>query len=208
MQRTSFVALTLLSLVLAIYAVGVYGFLPLGRALHPDMRAVFEIYPFGIYTHVFASVAALVLGPFQFSARLRNAHLTLHRWMGRLYLGVGVLVGGLAGLFMAFHAFGGIASRLGFGALAVAWLYTGLRAYSAIRVRDIDSHRRWMIRNFALTFAAVTLRLWLPASIVSGIAFEVAYPAIAWLCWVPNLVVAEWLLSRRPHTLTLKANEA
>jgi hypothetical protein len=53
-----------------------------------------------------------------------------------------------------------------------------------------------MVRNFALAFAAVTLRLWLPAAVVSGIAFEDAYPVIAWLCWVPNLLAAELLFNR------------
>ena len=196
MRLTGFVALFVLSLGVAGYAVAVYAFLPLGAALHPDMLAAFEAHRTGIYAHVFASAVALTLGPFQFWARLRTARLGLHRWLGRLYLGVGVLVGGLAGLFMAFHAFGGPAARLGFGLLALAWLYTGLRAYLAIRARDLVSHRRWMVRNFALTFAAVTLRLWLPASIVSGFAFEVAYPVIAWLCWVPNLLAAELLFNR------------
>lgn len=206
MRRASFFALAFLSLGVAGYAVFAYAFWPLGRALHPDMRVAFEAHPVGIYTHVFASVIALVLGPFQLSARLRSAHLGLHRWMGRLYLGVGVLVGGLAGLFMAFHAYGGLVSRLGFGSLAVAWLYTGLRAWLAIRSGDTASHRRWMVRNFALTFAAVTLRLWLPAAVVSGVPFELAYPVIAWLCWLPNLVVAERFFNQahdpaiaRPH---------
>jgi hypothetical protein len=40
----------------------------------------------------------------------------------------------------------------------------------------------------------VTLRLYLPLSGAIGIPFDDAYPAIAWLCWVPNLVVAEWLV--------------
>jgi uncharacterized membrane protein len=196
MRHASFVALIVLSLGVAAYAVLVYSFLPLGRVVHPDMRATFETYRVCIYAHIFASVVALVLGPFQFSARLRSTRLNLHRWLGRLYLGVGVLIGGFAGLFMALHAFGGVVSRLGFGALAAAWLYTGLRAYFAIRAKDIALHRRWMVRNFSLTFAAVTLRLWLPASMVSGIPFELAYPVIAWLCWVPNLVVAELLFNR------------
>lgn len=129
----------------------------------------------------------------------------MHRWSGRLYLGIGVLIGGLAGLYMAFHAFGGLASRLGFGCLALGWLYTGFCAYRAIRARDIVSHRRWMVRNFSLAFAAVTLRLWLPTAMVSGIPFENAYPVIAWLCWVPNLVVAEMLFNQasRPKELRL-----
>jgi hypothetical protein len=114
------------------------------------------------------------------------------------------LVGGLAGLFMASHAFGGLAARLGFSCLALGWLYTGSRAYLAIRAADIASHRRWMVRNFALTFAAVTLRLWLPASIVSGITFEAAYPVIAWLSWVPNLLVAE-VLFNQTHNKQMRA---
>jgi uncharacterized membrane protein len=118
--------------------------------------------------------------------------------MGRVYLGVGVLVGGLAGLYMSCFAFGGLPARLGFGSLAMLWLFTGARAYLAIRAGDTAAHRRWMIRNFALSFAAVMLRLYIPASVISDIAFATAYPVIAWLCWVPNLLVAEWLV-RRPR---------
>ena len=199
MRLASFAALILLSLVVAGYAVSVYLFLPPGVTVHPDMRATFEAQRTGIYAHIFASAVALTLGPFQFSDRLRTRYRALHRWSGRLYLGIGVLVGGLAGLFMATHAFGGLVARAGFACLALIWLYTGLRAYLAIRARDIVSHRRWMIRNFALTFAAVTLRLLLPASMVSGIAFESSYPAIAWLCWVPNLLLAELLLRQTPE---------
>lgn len=197
MRLASFGLLVFLSIGVAGYAVAVYGFLPLGAAVHPDMRAAFETQRAAIYVHVFASVVALALGPFQFSARLRARRPALHRWSGRLYLGVGVLVGGLAGLFMAAHAFGGVTARPGFACLAIGWLYTGLRAYLAIRAHDIVSHRRWMVCNFALTFAAVTLRLWLPAAMASGIAFELSYPVIAWLCWVPNLVVAEYLFNKK-----------
>lgn len=196
MRVTSFLALIVLSLSVAAYAVVVYGFLPLGTMVQPEMRAAFETYRLGIYLHVFASAVALALGPFQFSAKLRATRPGLHRWIGRLYLGVGVLVGGAAGLFMAFHAYGGPVSRLGFAALATAWLYTGFRAYRAIRAGDVASHRRWMVRNFALTFAAVTLRLWAPAAFASGIPFELSYPVIAWLCWVPNLLVAELQFNR------------
>lgn len=190
-------AMLLLSLGVAGYALVMYTVAPLGRFLHPDMRAAFESNRVVVYVHVFASSVALLLGPFQFMDKLRAERINLHRWMGRLYLGVGVLLGGLAGLHMAFHAYGGIVSQLGFGALALAWLYTGMRAYLAIRARDVAAHRRWMVRNFALAFGAVTLRLWLPGSVAAGIPFELAYPAIAWLCWVPNLVVAEQILKRK-----------
>jgi uncharacterized membrane protein len=200
MNPAGFAAVAVLSFGVATYALVAYGLLPLGATVHPDMRAAFESQGAGIYAHVFASAFALLLGPFQFVQRLRAQHPALHRWSGRLYLGVGVLVGGAAGLYVAMHAFGGTVARAGFACLALAWLYTGLRAYLAIRARDVVAHRRWMVRNFALSFAAVTLRLWLPAAVVAGAPFESAYAAVAWLCWVPNLLVAELAFNRpRPE---------
>jgi len=193
LRSLSYVTLAVLSLGVVGYAIAVYVLLPLGAAVHPDMRETFVGHNrLGIYTHIFASSIALALGPFQFIASLRTARPALHRWAGRIYLGIGVLFGGLSGLLVAFNAYGGPIARAGFACLAFAWLYSGLRAYQAIRRRDITSHRRWMIRNFALTFAAVTLRLWLPGMVIAGIPMAIAYTAVAWLCWVPNLVYAEF----------------
>jgi uncharacterized membrane protein len=196
-KRIGLRVLAALSLGVAAYSIAVYGFFPPGRLVHPDMRAVFEAVRLGLYLHVFGSTFALALGPFQFSARLRARHVALHRVLGRLYLGVGVLLGGGAGFYMAFRAFGGIVSKAGFACLAMLWLFTGLRAFVAIRRREIAAHGRWMVRNFALTFAAVTLRIWLPGWVAAGVPFEAAYPVVAWLCWVPNAAVAEIVLRSR-----------
>ena len=198
MRLPGFAIMAFLSLGVAGYAVVAYGFLPLGSLLQPEMQATFRAFSLAIYAHVFGAILALALGPFQFSRTLRTRRPALHRWCGRLYLGVGILVGGLAGLFMSTHAFGGPVARWGFAGLALAWLYTGVRAYLAIRSGNVAAHQRWMVRNFALTFAAVTLRLYLPASALLGIPFESAYPVVAWLCWVPNLLVAEGLFNRTP----------
>jgi uncharacterized membrane protein len=204
MRLASYAVLVVLCLGVAGYALGVYSMLPLGTAVHPDMRPIFEAHGAAIYVHVFAAAFALILGPTQFSSRLQSRRPAVHRWFGRLYLGAGVLLGGVAGLVVAFQAFGGLGARAGFASLALAWLYTGFRAYRAIRARDIASHRRWMIRNFALTFAAVTLRIWVPASFVAGIPFAVAYPVIAWLCWVPNLLVAELIFKRQVSSISAR----
>ena len=185
-----------LALAVAAYALLVYALLPLGAAVHPDMRATYLAHEVGIYMHVFAASIALLLGPLQFYAGLRQRHMQVHRWLGRVYLGIGVFLGGLSGLYMAAFAFGGIAAKLGFACLALAWLYTGIRALAAIRRGAVVEHRKWMVRNFSLTFAAVTLRIYLASAMLSGIPFETSYPFIAWLCWVPNLVVAEALLNR------------
>jgi uncharacterized membrane protein len=191
-----------LSFGVAGYAAFVFGFLPLGSLVHPEMKINFMSHSFGIYTHVFASILALVLGPFQFSTTLRTKHINLHRWSGRFYLGVGVFAGGLAGLYMSQYAFGGVIAQSGFAVLALLWLYTGFRAYSEVRSRAIDEHRKWMVRNFSLTLAAVTLRIYLPASMAAGIEFSLAYSVIAWTCWLPNLVFAEWQFNRKPQVKT------
>jgi uncharacterized membrane protein len=108
-----------------------------------------------------------------------------------------VLVGGVSGLYIAQFAYGGPIARVGFASLAVCWLYTGARAFLAIRRRAVDEHRRWMVRNFALAFAAVTLRIYIPLFVLAGIPFAVAYAAIAWLCWVPNVLFSEWRFNAR-----------
>lgn len=193
--------LYVLCLGVAAYAMVGYGVMPLGSLVHPDMRAGFVAHPLGVNVHVFAAAVALLFGPLQFSTRLRHAQAPLHRWAGRAYLGLGVLVGGLSGLYLSQFAFGGAAAKLGFALLAVGWLYTGWRAFVSIRKRAIGEHRRWMVRNFALAFAAVMLRLYIPVSVAVGVDFAVAYPVIAWLCWVPNLVVAEWLGNGERHPM-------
>jgi uncharacterized membrane protein len=179
----------------AAYALVAYAFLPLGTTIEPGMRAGFAAHATGVYLHAFAASVALLLGPLQFSAGFRQDHARIHRWLGRVYLGIGVLIGGLSALYLAQFAYGGPAARIGFGALGLAWLYTGARAFLAIRSGAVAEHRRWMTRNFALTFAAVMLRLYLPVAVAAGADFELAYAIIAWLCWVPNLLVAEWLFN-------------
>ncbi|WP_222613659.1 DUF2306 domain-containing protein [Undibacterium seohonense] len=185
-----------LSLGVAAYATIAYAAFPLGSLVHPDMKTNFENHRIAVYLHIFASSLALVIGPFQFSKRLRASRPQVHRLLGKFYLGLGVLLGGIAGLLMAAFAYGGLTSNLGFGILALLWLYTGARAYWAIRHGDIASHQQWMIRNFSLTLAAVTLRIYLPLSMVLGLPFELCYPIISWLCWVPNLIIAEWIFNR------------
>jgi hypothetical protein len=114
---------------------------------------------------------------------------------------VGVGLGGAAGLVMSWHAFGGPVAQAGFATLALAWWGTGWMAWREVRAGRIAEHRRWMIRNFALSFAAVTLRLYLPPVFILGLSFEFWYAVIAWISWVPNLVLAQWLTRQMPASM-------
>jgi uncharacterized membrane protein len=151
----------------------------------------------GVVTfHAAAASVALLVGPFQFLSGLRSRRPDLHRWMGRTYV-LACLFGGVSGAVLAAGARTGLVSTLGFGLLAVAWLATTWRAYDAARQGRIAEHRRWMIRSFALTFAAVTLRLYVPLAIMSPWGYDTAYRVISFACWIPNMIFAEALLARR-----------
>jgi uncharacterized membrane protein len=146
--------------------------------------------------HIVGGVVAMAIGPWQFVPRLRDRYLNLHRWLGRIYL-IAVLIGSAAGLAMATVSMGGLATHTGFGMLAGLWFLTGVIAYRQIRRGDFIAHKQWMIRNYSLTFAAVTLRLWLPflAGVVHIDSMD-AYITVSWLCWVPNLIVGEIIATR------------
>ena len=196
LKKTGWGLMLFFSIGIVVFAGGKY--LP----FNPDhfftqQREIYLTHSLGIYSHIVGGMIALLLGPFQFNRNFRNKHLNLHRWMGRIYL-LGILIGGLGGLYMATLSYGGFVTDLGFGSLAICWLFTGGMAFHRIRHKQIQWHQEWMIRNFALTFAAVTLRLWLPIFIISLKGdFEPAYQAVSWFCWVPNLMIAEWIIQRQ-----------
>jgi len=161
-----------------------------------EQRVVYIAHTTGIVVHVGGAMLAILIGPFQFLPKsITRRYLNLHRWMGRIYL-MAVFVGSIAGLYMATFAYGGFSTRVGFALLAISWFVSGFMAYKRIRAREIQPHRQWMIRNYALTFAGVTLRLWVIMMSVAGIEFLDAYRTVAWLCWVPNLIFAEWIVNR------------
>lgn len=188
--------LILLALWVAGYSVYVYGWLPLGNAVGPAMRESFRANAAAVYLHVFAAAFAPVIGLWQLCSRWRQRWPRLHRWLGYAYLVGGVGIGGLAGLWLGWHSHADAATRLAFVLLAVAWLASGAFGYARIRRGDVAGHREWMWRNYALTWGAVMLRLQMGLLIGCGFTAAEAYPLVAWLAWVPNLAVAEWLVRR------------
>ena len=194
--------------VLLAFAVAIagYGFANVvrGPAMYPpNLLDSFMARPWGIYPHAFLGSWALLLGPFQFRRDLlRNR--PRHRLLGQAYL-LACLGTGVAGLYMAFFSYGGMVTHLGFGGLALSLLGSILLAYQAIKGRDVARHREWMIRSYALIYAAVTLRIQIPTLMaVTRGDFDFSYHVTSWLCWVPNLLVAEWYVRRsRPRAADL-----
>ena len=189
-------AMTMLALAVSAYAMTIVA-VPSIR--NDFLVALFDESSLTAHAHLLGGAIALAIGPFQLAGGIRDRYLSLHRLLGRIYV-ASVMLGGLAGLSLATSASGGLAARFGFGMMAVVWLTSTAMAFLCIRRRRIGDHRVWMIRSYALTLAAVTLRFYLPGAIAAGYGFSDVYPAIAWLCWVPNLIVAEWFVLRRAQS--------
>lgn len=170
-------------------------------SLDPDVyfseqREVYIANTNPLLIHVAGSMLATIIGPFQFLKKLRTGRYTkIHRWLGRLYL-TGVLIGGLGGSYLGTIAYGGPMARLGFMTIAAIWLVSGFMAYINIRNKRIEPHNKWMIINYAITFAGVTLRLWQILFSTIGLDFLTSYNIVAWLSWAPNLLIALWIINR------------
>ena len=156
--------------------------------------------------HAMGGAIALLAGPFQFVPRFRESNWNRHRLLGWIYCSA-ILLGWCASLWIAPHSQTGWIASAAFLALGAAWIVTTGLAVRFILRGDAIGHRRWMIRSFALTAAAITLRMYLPLIFVFHWPFSIAYPAIAWLCWIPNLLAAEVYLHfvPTPSGMTLPA---
>lgn len=195
LTRAGWAVMTVLSALVVLISARYLTFNP--DTFSGNQRATYLAHELPLYIHIFGAITALALGPWQFSARLRRRSPRWHRRIGRAYL-LGCLVGGIGALLLAPLAYGGPVAQLGFAGLGVAWMVTGGTGLRMILHRRVEDHRRWMIRSFALTFAAVTLRLMLPVSQAAHLDFRTSYTVIAWLCWVPNLLLACWFTRARP----------
>ena len=196
MTRSWFVSLWFLTLAIAL---GSWVLVSIGieRAM-PHMLYHAQLRPLALYTHVLLAPAALALVPFQLWESLRRRNGALHRWLGRVY-GVVILLGGLSGLWLSITTEAGAIAALGFGLLAIVWLATTAIGIALAMLGKFMHHRRWIIRSVAATLAAVTLRLLIIGSELSGWDSPGVYQTIAWLCWVPNMIVAELYLAWRPQ---------
>lgn len=200
MGKLGFWTIAASSVAVAVYAVVGYAFLTPGQTVHPTMQSAYAEHPWRILVHVTASLVALAVGPWQFIPSLRSRK-ALHRGLGFVYF-LAVFVGGISGLFTAFIAQGGMISQVGFVTLAELWVVSAILALMAVKRGDYFAHEAWAIRSFALTFSAVTIRLQLGTGFAAGQRFEDFYWILSWTCWIPNLMVAEWLIRRRPIAKT------
>lgn len=156
----------------------------------------YSVYLPAFYVHIVTGSIVLLAGVLQLSKAIRLNAPAWHRRIGKLYVFMILLLTAPSGLIMSFFANGGLPAKVGFALLAVLWWYfTGMGWRAAWRKRW-DIHREFMIRSYALTFAAVTLRFYSFLFALFDLRGEFVYIIIVWLSWVPSLVAAEIWINR------------
>ena len=153
------------------------------------------------YSHVLLGGIILVIGFFQFNTWLRKNKRSLHRVMGYVYI-MGILFfSAPGGMVMSFFIGRGPLVLLSFVVQCSLWFYTTALAFRKIKAGNITAHEDWTMRSYALTLAAITLRIYIfIGSYFVNLSLPGAYATLAWLSWVPNILIAEYLIwKRRPQ---------
>ncbi|GAB7047555.1 hypothetical protein JCM9534A_26810 [Catenuloplanes indicus JCM 9534] len=184
---------------LAIAAVFVPPYM-VGGTTVPGLNRSIPGYYVSLVIHAMPAGLALVIGPFQFVTPLRVRFPRAHRIAGRVYL-ISVLIASLAAVYSSVVTESGLTLQVAFFMLIAAWLYTGVMAYRTIRRGEVQLHRIWMVRNYALTFAAVTLRLYqligLQLMDPMGWEYPQIYASSAWASLFGNAIIAEYFIVQR-----------
>jgi uncharacterized membrane protein len=149
--------------------------------------------------HAIGGVTALLAAPLQFVKWVRRRWPSFHRATGRVYMGA-CAIGAPAGFMLALGTTAGPFASVGFAIPALLWALFTWAGWRAAVDRRFAAHRNWMLRSYALTSTAITLRLMLPASAMMGIGFDHAYPVIAWISWLTNLALFEVFIRRERGT--------
>lgn len=152
---------------------------------------------YGFYIHVFSSIFILIIGLFQFNTFVIKRKI-LHRCLGYSYIFLLLFVSGPAALILSFYANGGVLAQFSFAILSILWIGSTFLALYFAWKKKFELHGNFLIRSYALTLSAVTLRFY--AYLFDKINLNLGpvdtYILISYLGWIPNLIVAEILIQR------------
>jgi uncharacterized membrane protein len=157
------------------------------------------------YSHVLMAALILLIGIFQINEGWRQRWPVVHRVLGRMYVYGVLCFAAPGGLIMSFFINRGTWVLLSFLLQCSLWILCTFLAFHFIRKGNITQHQQWMWRSYSLTLAAITLRVYVfLSSLHLDLAQPAVYATIAWLSWVPNLLICEgyiWI-RQKEHSLS------
>lgn len=141
--------------------------------------------------HGFAGALALFLAPLQFSTRLRQRHLWLHRRLGKLYV-VSVFISAPVAVYIAIVQ-GPPAIVSAAVTQAIGWILTTAVALYCIRAGNIQQHREWMIRSYPFAMVFIFTRALLAIPVIERMGelglVTVVWTCVAAACFIPSFVI-------------------
>src|SRR5437763_11651644 len=174
--------------------------------IHPGDPVWHHYHPFRwwLLPHGIMGACALLLGPMQFSDRLRQRFAKFHRVVGRFYV-AGVFIGAPLGFYIQYYEerIGGTRS-FSFAAFtdAAIWMLTTAIAMYFILNGKVQQHRQWMTRSFAVAIVFLEVRVVLGVTGPERLGPAVS-ETVVWMCVAFSLlfadVVLHWQDLRRPR---------
>jgi hypothetical protein len=149
-----------------------------------------------LLVHITMGMVALLTGPVQLWIGLKDIYPGLHKNLGFIYMAA-VMLGAVAGYYLAFHTSGGVVFGSGLVGLATAWLTTTGLAFLAIKRHLYDQHKEWMIRSYVVTFAFVTFRAFESVLAAQGVSLVERIGIASWFCWAVPLLLNELVMQGR-----------
>jgi predicted membrane protein DUF2306 len=166
----------------------------------------------GIGLHFFAGAVLLLLGPIQLIKQVRAKAPAVHRWIGRIYAFAAFAAGAGGLTFIAVKGtVGGPMMSVAFAAYGALMVLASVQTVRHAMARNIDVHRAWATRLFALAIGSWLYR------IGYGLFFAIAGQdnpghtedfagwfdfVMDWAFFVPPLIIAEMFIRARRSQAT------
>jgi hypothetical protein len=161
----------------------------------PDAVLDKQYFMVAFYIHIISSIFVMGGGVLQFFPAILRGYPHFHRSTGKIYIASVLILAAPSGLILAVYANGGLPSKVGFSMQCLVWWWLTFAAWKAIMEKNIAKHTEMMLRSYAVTLAAMSLR---SESYIFYYFFKTkpieTYLTVTWLSWVGNLFIAEILI--------------
>jgi len=155
-----------------------------------------SFYRVAFLIHISSSLVVIASGAFLFISISKSKWWKFHRILGRVYVILVLLLAAPSGLIMGYFANGGLMGQINFVLLSILWWSFTFLGFKNVIRKNITAHKKWMIRSFALTLSAISLRVFqmsLPMTLFPD--DNIRYVFISCSSWIINLIIAEIYLS-------------
>lgn len=154
-------------------------------------------YNTAFYLHIAAGAICILTALIQFSYYILKKRKAIHRWSGKLYVLVVLLLAAPTGFYMSFFAKGSFWERMLFMFMAVTWFITTLYGFTTIHKKNVLAHKIWMMRSYAMAMTAVTFRVYHIIFYLLDWGHLENYELSLWISVIGNMLFAEWIIYRQ-----------